>query len=1139
MPQPTAEQRTIIESVDGPLVVQAGAGSGKTWVLVQRFMHLLRQHPEWQLDGIVAITFTEKAAREMRHRIRKAVSQEADARRDDPLWQARKRHLDRLRVSTVHSLCARVLRENAIAAAIDPLFTVLDEQEAGLLKEEALEAALATLAAGSDPALKLLATLSTRDVRAQLEALLNRRGSVRMAFAELPPPEALLKQWSEWLERSRREEWARVRQSPEVQVALDELPRIAIVDTGDKFAGAVRRAQEGCAAAAGGDLPAAIRLWGELSLQGGTAAAWGGKECLAGLKDSCKTLRKAARELEKQGCAAEIGEDDSRAAEALHMWRALWDTLEAAYARLKAARQALDFDDLELHVRDLVRDPGRYDERLRSFLRGINHLMVDEYQDINPIQQEIIQALAPGRGQLFVVGDAKQSIYRFRQAQVRLFNQIAARLLNETGRPPLRLSQSFRTHASLVAAANAAFEAVLSPWDGQRHAEYEAAPAALTSERAAPQPGPLAPTPVELICTPENDEAGEGLSAEDGRLWEADAIAARLLELKERGFCVWDRNMLDGKGGYRPFRFDDAAVLLRAMTPVALYEERFKQAGLPYLTASGRGYYDRPEVQDLLAVLAWLHNPADDLSLAAALRSPLFGLSDETLYRLRWRSADGAEWGREPRSLSAALVEPPPTQQDTELRAAAHTLTTLAAAAGRAPVWQLLRTLLDQTGYEVALALNDRVRLGGGRQLNNVQKLLAVARLQGGASLVDFLRRVDNLRAREVREGEALGFAPEEGAVQIMSVHAAKGLEFPVVVVADAGRTLRAGDAAHLLHDPFFGLVCKLRDRSGDPLEPTSYLIARRLVERMEEAEDRRLLYVAFTRAADLLIVAGHPRSETGWMRRLCDAWELDLSSIPLSEDRPDALIRRDGFDVRVCLSPSPADRGAPAPAQPVHGAALPALPALAQPWSAKAEEESAPEGPERPESGEAASPDSPLRPLVRRHSAGAERAAAGVVAALLRRALCDDGAFTAPPVQMRKHLALHAARGGIHSADAIERAAAALGALRRRPFFTLLAAAQVRYCDIPYTVETPAGIRAGRIDLLARDRVGRWHLVHWVTEWVSSGGEAAVLERCRRLLAPAALAAGEVTGAPPRVVVCFLTLPVREYELVLEEALT
>ena len=264
------------------------------------------------------------------------------------------------------------------------------------------------------------------------------------------------------------------------------------------------------------------------------------------------------------------------------------------------------------------------------------------------------------------------------------------------------------------------------------------------------------------------------------------SLAERLLALQAEQFPVWDRKT----EVYRPFRFDDAAILFRSTTSLPLYEEQFKAAGLPYLTVCGRGYYDRPEVRDLVALLKCLYAPGDDLSLAAVLRSPLFNLSDETLYRLRWRGPEDAALA-EPAAYGRGAEPPPPTDQPDEVTFAAETLAVLWGMAGRVNVWQLLRAALDRTGYEAALALSDA---GAARRRDrpgdssNVAKFLALARERGGASLSDFLRRVEDLRQREAREGEAPAGAPDTGAVKLMTVHAAKGLEYPVVVVADLGR---------------------------------------------------------------------------------------------------------------------------------------------------------------------------------------------------------------------------------------------------------------------------------------------------------------------------------------------------------------
>jgi len=216
-----------------------------------------------------------------------------------------------------------------------------------------------------------------------------------------------------------------------------------------------------------------------------------------------------------------------------------------------------------------------------------------------------------------VVGDAKQSIYRFRQAQASVFRRTSQDIQAATGQEPLPLSCSFRAHEALVKALNCAFEQILQPL-GDVRADYEAPPGPLSAERATPDAQPIAPAAVEFWLAPEQDDQGNKVAMEDARIYEAQLLARRLKTLQEGGFQVWDK----GLETYRPFHYSDAAILFRATTSLPLYEERFKAEGLPYLTVSGRGYYDRPEVRDLTALLACLRAPGDDLSLATVLRSP-------------------------------------------------------------------------------------------------------------------------------------------------------------------------------------------------------------------------------------------------------------------------------------------------------------------------------------------------------------------------------------------------------------------------------------------------------------------------------------------------------------------------------------
>lgn len=1138
MIEPLPEQRTAIQTTDRAVIVQAGAGTGKTWVLVQRFLYLLEQNPGWPIDSLVAVTFTEKAAREMRNRIRQRVEEAALHAPPVSPWHRRRRELDRLQVGTIHSLCARILRENAISAGLDPYFSVLDEQEAGLLQEQAVREALGELVRsgeGQGPGcLRLLASIRVRDLHLQLESMLARRGTLHRLFQRLPSAPELLAWWDEQMDHSRRQAWEQqLSRKPELSSLLTHLAGIPILDDGDKLAPSVQRAQAGCRAAQSGDLAQAFACWQEFDLRGGKKDAWGGEAALKELKDGLKSFREAAKAVDALGCARRPGPLDAHAAETLQWWQELWERVEGRYARLKAERNALDFDDLELLTANLLAAEtaagAAPSDRLRLFLQGINHLMVDEFQDTNPIQQEIVYALAhpsdPGR--LFVVGDAKQSIYRFRQAQVSTFNRTAEDISLATGCPPVALQHSFRTHQPLVQALNALFEHVLRP-QGETHQPYEAPPGPLTAERSAPPLQPVAPAPVEIYLLPQESLSGSPLSAEEARLFEARLLAQRLLELHSAGFLVWDRRL----EAERPFRFDDAAILFRATTTLPLYEEQFKTAGLPYLTVSGRGYYDRPEIQDLLALLSSLYNPADDLNLATALRSPLFNLSDETLFRLRWlspKTEDGPD-AHGPVPYHLALGSPPPNSQPEQVAFAAETFSALLAATGRVDTWRLLRMALDLTGYEATLALSDRLRSGGGRQWNNVQKLLDMARQHSSESLSAFLRRVQDLRSREAREGEALAAAPESGAVQLMSIHAAKGLEFPVVAVADLGRTLRrSGEPSRLLADPLFGLVPMFRDENGDWQKPESYRWAEGLNGQMEDAENKRLLYVACTRAADLLILSGRSAGRgRSWIDEIQSAWEIPTN------DQPEELIDRGGYSLRL-LRPAyqPATSQASpqgSEPQPISEAPLVEIPPLARPVPPDRrppalavtdlvrrletqEEESLPA----------------LRPIAgsKPGEPSAHRPSAAALGRMVHRTLANWACLSQADDQLGCQLEIYAHQEGILHPDAVRyavlRTQRMLSGLRRSPLFAAIQAASQRHFELPFTLESSLGTLQGVIDLLFQDSHGEWRLIEWKTEWVQAGQIEHHAQEHLLQMAAYAQAARHILGIEPRVSVCFL----------------
>lgn len=1106
--KPTAEQRIAIETQDRALVVEAGAGTGKTWVLVERFLHLLETHADWPLESILAITFTEKAAREMRTRLRQGIEAQARAKSGDPRWQNHRMNLDRLRVSTIHSLCARLLRENAIPAGLDPSFRVLDEEEAELLKEEAIRATMQALEETGSPALELLASLRVYDLRNEMEGMLGKRGTLYPLFSDLLEPEAILAKWQGGLEAMRADLWAQlVRDDALIEEALEILPGVDILDASDILAASVMAGQQGCRMLAGGDLLKAGQEWLPIRLTGGRQANWGGKEVLAELKAYLGALRAGAEALEKAGALQDVGEADEQAAAHLQLWRALWEVLEGKYGEIKARTQALDFDDLELMTVRILEDTPRA-PRLEGSLAEIKHLMVDEFQDTNLVQQRIVYALAPVKagGRLFVVGDAKQSIYRFRQAQVSVFNRTAAEVEAATGSTASRLSTSFRSHRALVEAANHLFARVLEPL-GEAYEDYEARPGPLEARRLTP---PEYASPVTLNLVPNKDAQNVAISAEEARMQEAQWIGRHLLELKERGFPVWDK----GAGETRPFDFRDAAVLFRATTQLPLYEAAFKRAGLPYLTVSGRGYYDRPEVQDLISLLSGLANPSDDLSLAAALRSPLFLLSDETLYRLRSQCAAGEAKSRGVVALRPALAAPPQTDQP-ELVARAHTiLTRLWEITNRVAVWRLLREALDLSGYEAVLAIADGWT---GRQRSNVQKFMALAREQGGTSLADFLGRLRDLKAQEAREGEALGKEPESGAVQLMSIHASKGLEFPVVVVADMGRQNRGGfGSGYLLSDPAYGLVCKVRDAAGDWQKPAGYAWGEWLHKRMEEAESKRLLYVACTRAADYLVLSGQAGKKGSWLAEVMDTWKIE------AEGAPDTVEEYGEYSVRVVRSSEQLESEEAEADVKETAAGMRAIPALAQRYEGPMANGPVAVTRLRDEESEG------IRPAI--WGLEAQQAGRGVpgsvVGKMVHKALADWEGLSSREGDMLRRLERYARQEGVlpNAREAVvRRAYQMLSNLKRHRLFEVIQLARQRYSEVPFSVVGEVGVVHGVIDLLYEDQEGGWHLVDWKTEWCPREAMAERMEEHRLQMETYARAVEGLLGVVVSAEVCFL----------------
>lgn len=780
----TPEQTHAIERRKGDMLLDAGAGSGKTTVLVERFARAVIED-NIDVGAILTITFTEKAAAELRDRIRtrlRAVSDDSAALATEGAW-----------ISTIHGFCARVLRTHAFTAGLDPNFTVLDEHEANELQDGALDDALAELArseAGAD----LIAAYGPRVLRT----------AITHAYSELRAGGQL----HPHLPTSAQAEYARLTGARSAERCRSELFELARV-VGNELAAVNEPGKQVLAGLAAIDrvprvLAGGVPWPGELDrikLPGGTAKALRTEIC-AEYRATLEELRLLAA----QDCAITTA-----------------DTLDtllrgygARYTELKRERSALDFEDLELLARELLKrkDIGRrYRER---FAR----VMVDEMQDTNRVQLELIDLVAGV--DLFMVGDAQQSIYGFRHADVALFEQRGQKLAEIGARASLQTN--FRSRVEILTAINAAFGWAL----GDDFRPLLPSPREQDAIRTPEEPlvELLIVDKDAVMTTDDPDLLAAAGSSTLWRLAEARALAARVAELVAAGAATPG----------------EVVVLMRATTDIQVYDRALADAGLPTYVIGGRGYWEQPQVIQLTCYLRALANPLDREAWQTTLLSPLCGLSLDGLVLLAAGARDqlaASDRERLERFESWFLPE--------------------RGVAARLGVELLLERALDFSDYEISVV----TRANGRRRLANVRKLMRLAReweTANGADLRGFLSLIRRRATADgVRESEAPVESESLNAIRLMTIHRSKGLEFPVVCVADLGRK-QANNGGGLIRigrdRRRLGLQLK-RAGSGDRINALWYDQLGEEQRESEDAEERRLFYVAMTRAKERLIVAG------------------------------------------------------------------------------------------------------------------------------------------------------------------------------------------------------------------------------------------------------------------------------------------
>jgi ATP-dependent helicase/nuclease subunit A len=850
---PTAAQQAAIQTRGSAVLVSAGAGSGKTRVLTERLMaRLTDPEASVDLDRFLIITFTRAAAGELRGRITEAL---AEALARDPENRRLRRQsalVRRAQIGTIHSFCAAFLRQYSHLAGIGPDFAILDDQRARSMKESALERVLDagyeqpekhpgflaladTVGAGRDDR-RLGALVLELHEKMQCHARPERWAEEQIRAMEAPAADAGETVWGRELLRGAAETAAYWAEEFQRMLALIQSePAIAkawlegFADTADALRELCRCLEQGWESARA-CFPIPFKM-GTLHKSPDKALS----EDLKARREACKTDMK---KLEQSFALSseKLLEDRAFTAPAMKALLALVQDFDRVFSAAKRRANLLDYADLEHFTARLLLDgEGRPTELALQARDRWEEILVDEYQDVSRVQDDIFRALSRDGANLFLVGDVKQSIYRFRLADPGIFTEKYLRYpddaLSPSGEPRrILLRENFRSRREILDAANAVFSRCMSQALGD--VDYDDA-AALRFGAEAYRGSVPVPELTLLRLTPDGEE-----EAPDKVAQEAALVAGKIRGLMAQGLLVQDGD------AFRPLDYGDIAILLRSANNVSpVYRRELQRLGVPVGFGQGGGFFRAAEVSAVLSLLSILDNPHQDIPLIAVLRSPALGFDADTLSAIRaadrkadfftalqtWSAGDAR--GRDFLALLDRLRRMAP-----DLRAA-----------------ELVEQILEELDLlAVCSAMRDgeqrRARL---LELVELSERFEASGYRGLHRFVLWLRRMAE-KGQEPSLGEE-----SRSAVHLLSIHKSKGLEFPVVFLCDLARSFNKQDAsATVLVHPELGLGPKVTDLDRRVEYPglQRRAVAQRL-ERETLSEELRLLYVAMTRARERLFL--------------------------------------------------------------------------------------------------------------------------------------------------------------------------------------------------------------------------------------------------------------------------------------------
>jgi ATP-dependent helicase/nuclease subunit A len=940
-PQLTRDQQRGVTTVGKRLLMSAAAGSGKTRVLAERCAYLVCDAPgelRCDIDELLVVTFTEAAAAEMRDRIGRALDSKCRQCSDARLEQ--QRHLlEQAQISTLHSFCAQLLRQYFYLIGLDPAFTVMDEQEAYLLRLEVGRNLLHERYRG--PHSVAFRQLLDAHAEGDDERLLQQMFRIHGLCGSLLDPE-------KWLEDAQ----ARITDAAngdldasELGKALHDLLHRRIAGMEQRCRAGVRELERfgdfGAYEDRVGEIEQICRMLSDLLDKEGIAAV---AEIAQGVefarlpsvpsgtpnKELAKAVVDDIRDEFKSGSWRKMlkfsTEEWQQGLSLLqpHMQEliSLVREFSAEYAHIKEESRQLDFADLErFSLKILLADPqqpAKLDPSAAAlqYQRLFKYVLVDEYQDINEVQNAIISLVSRGEKpeikslksekkastksnasnflpNLFAVGDVKQSIYRFRLADPEQFIRREERLRKEDGSEVIDLKQNFRSREPLLQAINAVFARLMTR--SAAEIEYDQTQRLVPGRSFADPDGqPIFPgAPIELHVLADkpvakaDDEAGpspqlvdEGDAGWDRTEREAAFVARRILQIvgkaePQQARFVYDRD----KPTPRPAKFGDIVILLRSKRyKAADFVRILERFGIPTHAESGSGFFEGTEIRDMVALLCLMDNQQQDMEMAAWLRSPLARMDhvEDAFAMIRAAFPKGefhhavTEYAKKDDALGKKLK----TRLDR--------LDEWRQRANREPVHEIIWSIFHETGYlaYVSGLAGGQQRTANLLQLYEYSRSFGTHRRQGLGRFLEYLKALE----RESDVGAPTLGEQAGNVVQIMTIHAAKGREFPIVFLPDCGKGINFTDErSDILIDRHLGLAMSVVDEAKFVRYPSlAQVVVRERIHRKAIAEEMRVLYVALTRAMEHLILVGTAKSdsETHWREQ----WSGHTGPLPESQ---------------------------------------------------------------------------------------------------------------------------------------------------------------------------------------------------------------------------------------------------------------